>query len=136
MSKPLVTAIDQYVGARLQKLRQQEGISAAALAEAIGTTQQQISRYENGQNKLGAAQLYRMSHYLGTSMSWFFQDYEDEALANLATQGSIRHEIKEKTSYYERTKVHEELESLQTLWPRMNKAQRAAVLRLLDSIIV
>ena len=55
MPKPLVTPIDRHIGDRLKQLRQQEGISAAALAEAIDSTQQQISRYENGQNKLGAA---------------------------------------------------------------------------------
>lgn len=136
MPKPRVTDIDRQLGARLQKLRQQEGISAAVLAEAIGSTQQQISRYENGQNKLGAAQLYRLSQYLGTPVSWFFQGCEDDSLAALAEQGARRNEIKEKTTYYERSKVNEELQSLQTLWPRLSKVQRTAVLRLLDSFLV
>ena len=75
MAKPLVDDLDRHIGQRLKKLRQQEGVSAQLLAEAIDSTQQQISRYENAHNKLSATQLYRVATALGVPISWFYQDY-------------------------------------------------------------
>lgn len=131
MPKPLASDLDKAIGARLQKLRQQEGVSAAALAEAIGATQQQISRYENGQNKLAASLLYRFSVYLGVPISWFFQGCQDEKLK----EAPIRHQIRELAPSYQQAQINEELETLQKLWPRLNRDQRAAVLGLLDTFL-
>jgi predicted transcriptional regulator len=57
MAKAAIHGLDRHIGKRLQKLRDELGVSAVKVAEAIGATQQQISRYENGQNKLSASQL-------------------------------------------------------------------------------
>ncbi|MDQ2076777.1 helix-turn-helix domain-containing protein [Marinimicrobium sp. ABcell2] len=126
MPKPLVTDIDRHIGARLQKLRQQNGISASALAEAIGSTQQQVSRYENGENKVGAAQLYRMAQSLNTPVSWFFQGVGSDR-APLA--------VRESNAYYEKTHVADELAILESMWPRLTEPQRASILRLLDTFL-
>ena len=126
MPKPLATDVDRHLGARLQKLRQQCGISAAALAEAIGSTQQQISRYEHGENKLGAAQLYRISVTLGTPISWFFQGVESD---------QTPHAVKETPARYRDAAVKDELVLLESMWPRLNQSQRAALLKLLDTFL-
>jgi len=126
MSKPSVTDIDRHIGARLQKRRQQNGISAATLAEAVGSTQQQISRYENGENKLAAAQLYRLAQLLNTPVSWFFQG------------AGLEHApltVREGTAHYEKTHIADELAILETLWPRFTAPQRASILRLLDTFL-
>lgn len=128
MPKPLVTDIDSHIGARLRKLRQQEGISAAALAEAIGSTQQQISRYENGQNKLGAAQLYRFSQYLGVPISWFFLGVEVE-------EETPEWRIKDNRASYNAGVVKEELDALESIWPRLSSTKRNLVLTLVDTFL-
>jgi len=128
MAKPTTTDIDRQIGLRLKKLRQHAGVSAAALAEAIGSTQQQISRYENAQNKISASQLYQLSRSLSVPLAWFFLDSETVALnAPL---------VNEKTPpLYNRTSTADETATLQAMWPRLNAAQRSATLKLLDSFL-
>ncbi len=125
MTKPLVNDIDRQLGLRLKKLRQQQGVSAAALAEAIGSTQQQISRYENAQNKISASQLYLLARCLSMPLPWFFLDSEAPTVPML---------VREKIPLeYSRTSIADETATLQAMWSRLNAAQRGAVLKLLDS---
>ncbi|MBC6904314.1 XRE family transcriptional regulator [Saccharophagus sp. K07] len=127
MAKPLVDELDRHIGQRLKKLRQREGISAQALAEAIESTQQQISRYENGHNKLSATQLYRIACALGVPVSWFYQDFTPSVqVRNLA----------EEPASYEKAQISEGLASVSQLWPRLNAEQRAAVLRVIDAFLI
>lgn len=127
MAKPAVNDIDRQIGLRLKKLRQQEHLSAAALAEAIDSTQQQISRYENGQNKISASQLYLISRSLAVPITWFFLDSEDI---------SAPLQIRETAApLYSHLSSGEDLASLQALWPRINTTQRSAILKLLDSFL-
>lgn len=122
MPKPLVTPIDRHIGDRLKQLRQQEGISAAVLAEAIDSTQQQISRYENGQNKLGAAQLYRIALSLDVPVSWFFKgiDLKAESINKISSQNDA-------------VKIEDELQTINKIWPKLNSTQRLAIINLLDT---
>lgn len=130
MPKPLTSEIDRLLGSRLRKLRQQCGVSAAALAEAVGTSQQQISRYENGENKLAAGQLFRIARSLGVPVSWFFQGAE--AL-------EPEHRVGDSRAHYQvardEAQVREDLALLEAMWPRLAEAQRAALLQLLDSFL-
>ncbi len=128
MAKPIANDIDRQIGLRLKKLRQQEGMSAAALAEAIGSTQQQISRYENAQNKISASQLYLLANRLSVPLAWFFLDTESVPPSPLG--------IGEKSPpLYSRIAVDDENATLQAIWPRLNAAQRSATLKLLDSFL-
>ena len=124
MAKPLANDIDRQIGLRLKKLRQQEGISAAALAEAIGSTQQQISRYENAQNKISASQLYLLAHHLAVPICWFFLDSEVSPVSLLVGEKA--------PPPYNRS---DDTATLQALWPRLSTTQRNATLKLLDSFL-
>lgn len=127
MAKPLVDELDRHIGQRLKRLRQKEGVSAQALAEAIDSTQQQISRYENAYNKLSASQLYRIASALGVPVSWFFQDYETgNPIRNLAEQPAV----------YQLAQINEGLATVTDLWPRLTPEQRTAVLRVIDAFLV
>lgn len=126
MAKPGVNELDRQIGQRLKKLRMQADVSAAALAEAIGSTQQQISRYENGENKLSASQLYLLAQSLGVPVSWFFLDCTAEPVPLL---------VKEPTAAYLRNILEEEIAAMQKFWPRLAQNQRTAVLKLLDSFL-
>jgi transcriptional regulator with XRE-family HTH domain len=128
MAKPTVNDIDREIGERLQKLRQAANISASTLAEAVGSTQQQISRYENGQNKISASQLYVLSRCLSVPLAWFFLDSE--------TTVSVPSLISETSPPpYVRNSIAEETATLQAIWPRLNAGQRRAALKLLDSFL-
>jgi transcriptional regulator with XRE-family HTH domain len=127
MAKPAVTDLDRQIGRRLKKLRMQADVSAIALANAIGSTQQQISRYEQGENKLSASQLYLLAQCLGVPISWFFLECELEQPVPLL--------IKEPTAHYLRHIIEEEIQTLQTFWPRLTPSQRNVLLQVLDSYV-
>lgn len=125
MVKPLVDEIDRHIARRLKKLRQQQGVSAQALAEAINSTQQQISRYENAHNKLSATQLYRIATVLGMPVSWFFYDEQNNPkLPRLA----------EESAQYHKLVIADEMLTLSKLWPNLHPEKRAAILQLIAVI--
>ncbi|CAO4145767.1 hypothetical protein DHODJN_09825 [Methylorubrum extorquens] len=51
------TEQDRIVGERIHVLRKSKGLSQTALGSAIGVTFQQIQKYENGLNRVGAGRL-------------------------------------------------------------------------------
>ena len=131
MAKPSVNELDRQIGLRLKRLRQREGLSAAALAEATGSTQQQISRYENAQNKISAAQLYLLAQRFAVPLSWFFLDSE---AAPSQTANSLA--VKEQPpGTYIKNSSADEAATLQALWSRLTARQRSATLKLLDSFL-
>lgn len=127
MAKPLVDELDRHIGLRLKKLRQQESVSAQMLADAIDSTQQQISRYENAHNKLSATQLYRIATALGVPVSWFFQDYQ---------AGTPIRNLAEQPAAYQKAQINEGLATIAQLWPRLTAEQRSAVLRVIDAFLI
>lgn len=74
MSKLSVTETDRLIGKRIQQKRKELGFSAAELSEQIGIAQQQLSRYERGENKINVAHLVEIATALNTEISWFFID--------------------------------------------------------------
>lgn len=70
--------LNRHIGARLRLLRLQRGLSLDSVAEIIDVSQQQVSRYELGRNRLSAAQLYRLARGLDVPVAWFFRDYDED----------------------------------------------------------
>lgn len=66
--------IDKYVGSRVRARRVGMRISQTKLGDSIGVTFQQVQKYENGTNRIGASNLYKISRQLGVDVSYFFQD--------------------------------------------------------------
>ncbi|MCC8366610.1 helix-turn-helix transcriptional regulator [Xenorhabdus sp. PB61.4] len=68
------------VGQRIQQKRKELGITATALAKQIGISQQQLSRYERGTNRINITHLVAICLELETQISWFFEDcFEKES---------------------------------------------------------
>ncbi|MEL0112450.1 MAG: helix-turn-helix domain-containing protein, partial [Rickettsiales bacterium] len=65
------------------------GLSQEKLGEALGLTFQQIQKYERGTNRIGASRLYDLSHVLGVSISYFFDEMTDAAGANAAPRLAV-----------------------------------------------
>lgn len=127
MAKSAITDLDRHIGIRLRQLRQQHRISAEKLAEALETTQQQISRYENGNNKLSASQLYCLAEVLSVPLAWFFLGYQPiEPYPSLL----------EADSGYAAGKSREQLEIISAHWPQLSSREREMVLKLMDTFLV
>ena len=69
--------IDQYVGSRVRARRVGLRMSQTKLGDAIGVTFQQIQKYENGANRIGASNLFKIGRTLGVEVSFFFDDMPD-----------------------------------------------------------
>lgn len=64
---------DVLVGQRLRLRRTTLGLSQEKLANAVGVSFQQIQKYENGTNRVGAGRLMQISKALDVSVGWFFE---------------------------------------------------------------
>ena len=76
MATKSTTDIDRTLGVRIKALRKSQGMSQAALGQAIGVTFQQVQKYENGRNRLGASRLGEMARVLGVPVSALFGEIE------------------------------------------------------------
>jgi transcriptional regulator with XRE-family HTH domain len=65
--------LDAMVGARIRMLRVHRGISQTILAERIGATFQQVQKYEQGANRVGASRLAQIACVLDVSVGAFFE---------------------------------------------------------------
>ncbi|CAO4183405.1 helix-turn-helix domain-containing protein [Methylorubrum aminovorans] len=66
------TEQDRVVGQRIQVLRKARGLSQGALGSAIGVTFQQVQKYENGSNRVGASRLSDIARVLEVPVSALF----------------------------------------------------------------
>ncbi len=80
------TRVDRHVGARLRARRRQLKKTQAGLGEEIGLSFKQIRKYEQGQNRIGAGTLYRLSQALGVRVDYFF-----DGLDSLSADGAPPH---------------------------------------------
>lgn len=62
------------IGQRILKKRKEQGYTGAQLAQLLGVSQQQISRYERGKNRVDFLYLFKISIILKTTMHWFLED--------------------------------------------------------------
>jgi len=75
---------DLHVGRRIRMRRRALRISQAALADAVGVAFQQIQKYENGTNRIGAGRLQEIAEALDCDPAWFFEDGPDFQRAGAA----------------------------------------------------
>ena len=59
------------MGYKIAETRKAKGWNQQKLAEMMGTTQQQIARYESGDNDIKSSVLMKMSDALGVTISYF-----------------------------------------------------------------
>lgn len=67
------TAVDTHVGQKMRARRIFLRMSQTEVADAAGISFQQIQKYENGTNRVGASRLYQISNALGVSPFYFFE---------------------------------------------------------------
>lgn len=94
-----------FVGQEIARLRRSAGLTGAQLANFVGISQQQLSRYERGLNEINVPLLIMLLKYLESSLEGFFY----EVAHNLAI---------EKPSHYE---------NIRTLFKRSGELTSLAV---------
>jgi transcriptional regulator with XRE-family HTH domain len=60
------------MGRRIRLRRRERGISQRDLADHLGLTFQQVQKYEEGTNRVGAARLQQIAKSLGVDMPFFY----------------------------------------------------------------
>lgn len=68
--------IDIAVGRKLRKLRLDAGMTLQELADRIGTSHQQLQKYETGVNRISAGMLPIIAEVIGAEILEFFMDVE------------------------------------------------------------
>lgn len=122
MARFVAAEVDAAIGKRIQQRRKETGLSAEELAEKIGVSQQQFSRYERGATKINIAHLVNIAVILDTPISWFFADSQAENLA--FSQEKLYVTVKD-----------DELKSrLDYHWSRLSSEQKRHLINFLDSI--
>ena len=74
MSSKQQDPLDIEVGRRVRALRLEKRMSQEKLGNQLALTFQQIQKYENGANRIGAAKLQRIAQILGVSVSALYPD--------------------------------------------------------------
>ena len=69
-----VTSADVAIGEKIKARRNLAGMSQEQLGKAVDVSFQQIQKYENGTNRVGAARLAQIAKALGESCNFFTAD--------------------------------------------------------------
>jgi len=86
--------MDIQAGARMRTRRNVLGISLQELADQTNIRLAQMSRIENGLNRISAGQLYLIAQTLDVDIAYFFDDVEREDAELSATQQRRAREFK------------------------------------------
>ncbi|WP_375341676.1 helix-turn-helix domain-containing protein [Leclercia adecarboxylata] len=96
-------------------------MTALQLAEYADISQQQLSRYERGTNKINVAHLVNIAFKTNTSISWFFIDCFDENSSGNNKQPEF---VPVKDIVLKNR--------LEQVWPRLTHVQRRVLIMFLD----
>jgi transcriptional regulator with XRE-family HTH domain len=72
-TKKAPSPTDKHVGSRVRMRRKMLAMSQTKLGDALGLTFQQVQKYENGTNRIGASRLQQISHILQVPVAFFFE---------------------------------------------------------------
>lgn len=93
--------VDLIVGKQLRRLRKQRGISQTKLATELGVSFQQIQKYENGVNRVGASRLQMAACALDVPISRFFEDkVDDKVFGSEALPAAMLHQLEELNRHF------------------------------------
>lgn len=73
MTNPSQTekAINLMIGRRIKQVREDHGVSQTDLGITLGTSFQQVQKYENGINRISGAKLFMVAREFNKNMEWF-----------------------------------------------------------------
>jgi transcriptional regulator with XRE-family HTH domain len=65
--------VDRMIGRRIKMRRNELGLNQQRLAQQIGVSYQQVQKYENGTDRVGASRLHAIAKALHSDISIFFE---------------------------------------------------------------
>jgi len=81
---------DIEMGRRIRLRRRETGISQIELADHLGLTFQQVQKYEEGINRVGAARLQQIAEMLGVDIPFFYHgDGKEPEVDSLLVVNSV-----------------------------------------------
>jgi transcriptional regulator with XRE-family HTH domain len=72
-------AITLHIASRVRARRDELGLSRAAVTEALGVANQQLSKYETGENRIGGSTLFQLARLYGVPVQFFFEDIDPDS---------------------------------------------------------
>jgi transcriptional regulator with XRE-family HTH domain len=81
--------VDKHVGGQVRMRRLMLNISQTTLGEAVGVSFQQIQKYENGVNRIGASRLLHIAYILGVPAAFSSMELLDLKGTAQTTGGSM-----------------------------------------------
>lgn len=97
--------IDKYVGSRVRARRIGLRKSQTKLGDAIGVTFQQVQKYENGTNRVGASNLFKIANTLDVNVGYFYEGLEDGKSTPTSTDDELGDGVKDPTRSDEALKL-------------------------------
>jgi transcriptional regulator with XRE-family HTH domain len=73
--------LDQHIGQSIRRRRRMMDMTQACLSELCGVSFQTVHKWETGQNRISAAQLWKLSRALLVPVSFFYEGLEMEVAA-------------------------------------------------------
>lgn len=99
MAGKRATATDVAVGQRIRTFRKAAGLSQTELANQIGVTFQQVQKYENGRNRVGAGRLTQIANALNLPITNLFDDRAGKPIKGPSTDSSLNELMTEPRAY-------------------------------------
>jgi transcriptional regulator with XRE-family HTH domain len=118
--KPL--PVDVLVGRNIRLCRLQRGLSQTELGQQIGVTFQQVQKYENGGNRVGAGRLSDIARVLGVPLATLF---EGSSMAGRPDFSSSGHALLAQPHAFRLTKAFHEIAATKA---------RLAIVHLIEAI--
>tara|TARA_Y100001970_G_scaffold215338_1_gene263414 strand:- start:570 stop:944 length:375 start_codon:yes stop_codon:yes gene_type:complete len=81
-----------HLGRKLRMRRLSLGLTQTKVANAINVTFQQIQKYEKGTNGVSSSRLIQLSSFLKVPITYFFEDFIDNANANSGVQDTTQNQ--------------------------------------------
>lgn len=82
--------INGIVGQRIRRLRCDHGLKTKALAKLLGISQQQVSRYERGVNKIDVSIIFKVIKIFGVPYESLFPDPGMEDFTQTKNSGLLQ----------------------------------------------
>jgi CheY-like chemotaxis protein/DNA-binding XRE family transcriptional regulator len=76
MKEDELSELDVYVGKRLREKRKKCRMTLSQIAYELDVSHQQVQKYEQGQSRVSAASIYKLSIILGVSPNYFFDGFK------------------------------------------------------------
>ena len=104
-----------HIGQRLKQRRNKLGLSQEEVGNGIGVASQQVQKYEKGTNVMNVVRLYQFAVFLKVPITFFFQDFNGNALSTEGVSYKNRGVEEDAMEYDDGGKTVSERETLEVL---------------------